>query len=45
MRIVTTASHPIFSFHCILLFLFSSLIFRNTMVKYNYGSNRIPSGI
>ena len=22
MRIVTTASHPIFSFHCILLFLF-----------------------
>ena len=26
MRIVTTATHPIFSFHCILLFLFSSLI-------------------
>ena len=26
MRIVTTATHPIFSFHCIPLFLFSSLI-------------------
>ena len=26
MDIVSTASHPVFSFHCIPLFLFSSLI-------------------